>query len=79
MFEHLQKTISQAGYGSLQECEEFIVAGRVRVNGQLAVLDQIVDPALDEITIDRTPIAELPVVTPKSLAQKKSRLPQSTK
>ena len=34
MQERLQKLLAQAGYGSRRACEEFITAGRVRVNGQ---------------------------------------------
>ena len=36
MQERLQKLLAQAGYGSRRACEKFIVAGRVRVNGQVA-------------------------------------------
>jgi len=50
--ERLQKLLSQAGYGSRRACEEFIVAGRVRVNGQPAELGQKADPAVDKITLD---------------------------
>jgi 23S rRNA pseudouridine2605 synthase len=57
MPERLQKILAQAGYGSRRACEDFITAGRVRVNGQLASLGQKADPAIDKITVDGRPIA----------------------
>src|SRR5689334_15675020 len=56
MPERLQKILAQAGYGSRRACEDFITAGRVRVNGQLASLGQKADPAIDRVTIDGKPI-----------------------
>ena len=57
MPERLQKILAQAGYGSRRACEDFITAGRVRVNGQIATLGQKADPAIDRITVDGKPIA----------------------
>lgn len=57
MLERLQKILAQAGYGSRRACEDFITAGRVRVNGQIATLGQKADPAIDKITVDGKPIA----------------------
>ncbi len=57
MLERLQKILAQAGYGSRRACEDFITAGRVRVNGQLASLGGKADPAIDRITLDGKPIA----------------------
>jgi hypothetical protein len=57
MLERLQKILAQAGYGSRRACEDFITAGRVRVNGKLAELGQKADPAVDKITVDGKPIA----------------------
>ncbi len=57
MAERLQKILAQAGYGSRRACEDFINAGRVRVNGKLAELGQKADPAADKITVDGKPIA----------------------
>ena len=57
MPERLQKILAQAGYGSRRACEDFITAGRVRVNGQIATLGQKADPAVDKITVDGKPIA----------------------
>jgi 23S rRNA pseudouridine2605 synthase len=52
MQERLQKLLAQAGYGSRRACEEFIVAGRVRVNGQVAILGQKADLSVDKVTMD---------------------------
>jgi 23S rRNA pseudouridine2605 synthase len=52
MAERLQKILAQAGYGSRRACEEFITAGRVRVNGQIAVLGQQADRKRDSISVD---------------------------
>jgi len=57
MPERLQKILAHAGYGSRRACEDFITAGRVRVNGQIASLGQKADPSRDKITIDGKPIA----------------------
>ena len=57
MPERLQKILAQAGYGSRRACEDFISAGRVRVNGQIAILGQKADPAIDKITVDGKLIA----------------------
>ncbi len=52
MEERLQKILARAGYGSRRACEEFITAGRVRVNGQAVTLGSKADPARDHITLD---------------------------
>ncbi len=63
MPERLQKILAQAGYGSRRACEDFITAGRVRVNGQIASLGQKADPAVDKITVDGKPIAAAEALT----------------
>jgi 23S rRNA pseudouridine2605 synthase len=63
MSERLQKILAQAGYGSRRACEEFISAGRVRVNGQIATLGQKADPAIDKITVDGKLIPTAEVLT----------------
>jgi 23S rRNA pseudouridine2605 synthase len=63
MPERLQKILAQAGYGSRRACEDFITAGRVRVNGKLAELGQKADPAVDKITVDGKPIAAAEALT----------------
>jgi len=50
--ERLQKILAQAGYGSRRACEDFITAGRVRVNAKLAELGQKANPTVDKITVD---------------------------
>lgn len=57
MPERLQKILAQAGYGSRRACEDFITAGRVRVNGKIAELGQKADPAVDKITVDGKTVA----------------------
>ena len=52
MQDRLQKILAHAGYGSRRACEEFIIAGRVRVNGQVAELGQKADPTIDHVTLD---------------------------
>jgi len=52
MQERLQKLLAQAGYGSRRACEVFIAAGRVRVNGAVAVLGQKADLSVDKVMVD---------------------------
>ncbi|MBN2116104.1 MAG: rRNA pseudouridine synthase [Anaerolineales bacterium] len=63
MPERLQKILAQAGYGSRRACEDFITAGRVRVNGQIATLGQKAEPRADKITVDGKPIAAAEALT----------------
>lgn len=57
MEERLQKILAKAGYGSRRSCEEFIIAGRVRVNGQVAILGQKADLSIDKVTLDGKPLS----------------------
>ena len=57
MAERLQKLIAQAGLTSRRGAEELIRAGRVRVNGALAVLGQTANPDSDEILVDGVPLS----------------------
>jgi 23S rRNA pseudouridine2605 synthase len=52
----LQKLLAQAGLGSRRTAEELIAAGRVRVNGKVAVLGARVDPEDDLVEIDGVPV-----------------------
>ena len=52
MEERLQKVLASAGIGSRRACEELIVAGRVTVNRQVALIGQKADPAVDKIAVD---------------------------
>jgi 23S rRNA pseudouridine2605 synthase len=52
MEERLQKILAQAGLGSRRDCEELITAGRVKVNGAVAVIGQKANALVDKITFD---------------------------
>lgn len=57
----LQKAMADAGLGARRDCEEMIVAGRVKVNGRVvATLPCFVDPANDTVELDDE-VIELPV------------------
>jgi 23S rRNA pseudouridine2605 synthase len=55
--ERLQKVIARSGIASRRKCEELILQGRVRVNGQVVTqLGTKVDPVQDIIEVDGRPI-----------------------
>jgi 23S rRNA pseudouridine2605 synthase len=54
--ERLQKVLASRGWGSRRVAEELISAGRVTVNGEVAVLGRRVDPERDLIEIDGAPV-----------------------
>ena len=57
MKERLQKVMAHAGVASRRKCEDLILQGRVRVNGQVVTqLDTKVDPAQDTIEVGGQPI-----------------------
>jgi 23S rRNA pseudouridine2605 synthase len=56
MEERIQKILARAGFGSRRACEELIAAGRVRVNGQIAVLGDKADSQRDKIHVDGKPL-----------------------
>ncbi len=58
--ERLQKVLAATGWGSRRVCEELIAAGRVRVNGEVAVLGRRVDPEGDLIEVDGAPVGVRP-------------------
>jgi 23S rRNA pseudouridine2605 synthase len=55
--EKLQKVLARAGYGSRRELEEWIKAGRVKVNNQVAKLGDRVS-ASDRISVDGDPVRQ---------------------
>ena len=55
--ERLQKVLANAGVASRRVCEQYIVAGRVRVNGVVVTeLGSRVDPDVDLLYIDGTAV-----------------------
>ncbi len=54
--ERLQKVLARAGLGSRRVCDDLIAAGRVRVDGEVAVLGRRVDPERDHIELDGVPV-----------------------
>lgn len=54
--ERVHKILARAGVASRRKAEEMIREGRVRINGELAVIGQSADPARDEITLDGRPV-----------------------
>lgn len=58
--ERLQKVLARTGFGSRRAAEELIEAGRVRVNGSIAVLGRRVDPDQDRVEVDGIPVGVRP-------------------
>jgi 23S rRNA pseudouridine2605 synthase len=57
--ERLQKVLAAAGLGSRRECEEFILAGRVDVDGKTVTeLGTRVDPHSQRIRVDGQPLVQ---------------------
>jgi 23S rRNA pseudouridine2605 synthase len=54
--ERLQKVLARAGLGSRRVCDDLIAAGRVTVDGEVAVLGRRVDPEQDHIEVDGVPV-----------------------
>lgn len=51
--ERLQKVLSRAGVASRRQVENYLVAGRISVNGEVVTeLGRRVDPALDTVALD---------------------------
>ncbi|MFP5326906.1 MAG: pseudouridine synthase [Acidimicrobiia bacterium] len=58
--DRLQKVLARTGIGSRRVCEEMISEGRVRVNGDVAILGRRVLPDSDHIEVDGVPISIKP-------------------
>jgi len=56
MEERLQKILSSCGVASRRAVEEWIIAGRIKVNGQTAHLGDKADLDRDEIEVDGVPL-----------------------
>ncbi len=54
--ERLQKILSVRGVASRRSAEEMIKAGRITVNGAVAMLGETADPETDEILVDGSPL-----------------------
>ena len=56
MKERLQKILSARGVASRRKAEEWILSGRLQVNGRIAQLGETADPDVDEILLDGRPL-----------------------
>lgn len=56
MKERLQKILSARGLASRRKAEEWIINGRLQVNGCIAQLGDSADPDIDEILLDGRPL-----------------------
>ena len=70
MNERLQKLIAAAGLCSRRTAEEWIVQGKVTVNGGLARLGDTADPEADRILVDGRPLPAAPRKTTTVLLYK---------
>jgi 23S rRNA pseudouridine2605 synthase len=52
----VQKALADAGVASRRGADTLVSAGRVTVNGELAVTGQRVDPAVDALAVDGRPV-----------------------
>lgn len=52
----VQRALARAGAVSRREADKAVAEGRVMVNGTVAEIGQLVDPAHDTITLDGTPV-----------------------
>ncbi|NES83202.1 MAG: rRNA pseudouridine synthase, partial [Moorea sp. SIO2B7] len=52
MVERVQKILSQWGIASRRQAEKMILAGRVRLNGNIVLLGQKADPSKDRLELD---------------------------
>ena len=57
MDERVQKILAQWGIASRRQAEQMILAGRVRLNGNIVDLGQKANPAIDLIEVDGVPVS----------------------
>jgi 23S rRNA pseudouridine2605 synthase len=55
--ERLQKVLARSGFGSRRVCENLIADGRVKVNGEVAVLGRRVNAEADTVEVDGVPVS----------------------
>ena len=63
MEERLQKILSSAGICSRRKAEEYLLAGRVTVNGRTAALGEKADPEQDLIEVDGVAVCQTAAYT----------------
>ncbi len=56
MDDRIQKILAHTGLGSRRSCEAYILAGRITVNGRVAMIGEKADPSKDKICLDGKPI-----------------------
>jgi 23S rRNA pseudouridine2605 synthase len=54
----IQRALARAGVASRRRAEELVAAGRVQINGVVAVTGQSVDADVDTITVDGKPVSQ---------------------
>lgn len=54
----IQRALARAGVASRRRAEDLVSAGRVKINGLVAVTGQSVDPDNDLITVDEKPVTQ---------------------
>lgn len=59
----IQRLLASAGYGARRACEEFVIQGRIAVNGKVVrELPLLVDPERDRVTVDGKQVHGEPLV-----------------
>ncbi len=56
----LQKVLARAGFGSRRACDDLIAAGRVTVDGTVALLGRRIDPETETVAVDGVPVGIRP-------------------
>ena len=54
----IQRALARAGVASRRRAEELVAAGKVKINGVVAITGQSVDPDVDEITVEGKKITQ---------------------